>query len=133
MNDNYKQYDEIVGALMTNAIVEKERGGKYLLYDFHAENEMERLYFNVVALAADMNMAKFYVDAPLLTYLKLKLTRGRKQKNMRWLNPIQKSRLDDQFKTSAYIIADFVRESFNVDEELFKEINDTYYGWGEKR
>ena len=39
--------------------------------------------------------------------------------------------LDDEHKTSIYIIMDYIREQMNFDYSLYKEINDEYYGWVE--
>lgn len=50
----YAEYDNVVRTIMTNVLVERERCGKFLLYDFKGNNGAEKLYFNVTAVAADL-------------------------------------------------------------------------------
>ena len=44
--DKYRHYDEIVNTILTNILVERERCGKILLWDFNPIDHGDRLYFN---------------------------------------------------------------------------------------
>lgn len=129
MENKYKEYDEVINVVMTNILVERQRCGKYLLYDFQPDSDADRLYFNVTAVAADLNNEKIYLDMPLLSYLKFKKKRSKKRSNLRWFNWFQKKKLDDGFKTSPTVIMDFICTQLKLNYHLFKEINDEYYGW----
>ena len=127
----YAKYDNVVGTIMTNVLVERERCGKFLLYDFKGNNGAEKLYFNVAAVVADLRKEAIYIDMPLVGYFKFWLKRRKYRKNLRWFGPIRKRKLDNEHKTSVYILMDFIREQLNISEELYNDINDEYYGWVE--
>lgn len=127
----YKTYDKVVCTIMTNVLVERERCGKFLLYDFKGDNGAEKLYFNVAAVVADLRKEAIYIDMPLIGYIKFWLKRHKKRKNLRWFGLIRKRKLDNEHKTSVYILMDFIREQLNISEELYNEINNEYYGWVE--
>lgn len=131
MENNYRKYDEVIDIIMTNVLIERQRCGKYLLYDFNPDDDADRLYFNVTTVAADLNNEKIYVDMPLLSYIKFWKKRSKKRSNLRWFNWFQKKKLDDEFKTSPAVIMDFICEQLKLNYRLFKEINDEYYGWVE--
>jgi len=127
----YAEYDNVVGTIMTNVLVERERCGKFLLYDFKGNNGAEKLYFNVAAVVADLRKEAIYIDMPLVGYIKFWLKRRKYRKNLRWFGPIRKRKLDNEHKTSVYILMDFIREQLNISEELYNDINNEYYGWVE--
>ncbi len=129
MEDKYKQYDSVVNTIMTNILVERERCGKYILYDFRPSDDADKLYFNVAAIAADLNGEKIYLSMPLLDFIFFWKKRRKKRHNLRWLNPIQKKKLSNEDKTSVSIIMDFICVQLKLNYRLFKEINDEYYGW----
>ena len=129
MESKYIQYDNVVNTIMTNILVERERCGKYILYDFQPSNDADKLYFNVAAIAADLNKEKIYLGMPLLDFIFFWKKRRKKRHNLRWLNPIQKKKLSDEDKTSVSIIMDFICVQLKLNYRLFKEINDEYYGW----
>ena len=129
MENKYTQYDNVVNTVMTNILVERERCGKYILYDFQPSNDADKLYFNVAAIAADLNKEKIYLGMPLLDFFFFWKKRRKKRHNLRWLNPIQKKKLSDEDKTSVSIIMDFICVQLKLNYRLFKEINDEYYGW----
>ena len=129
MENKYIQYDNVVSTIMTNILVERERCGKYILYDFQPSNDADKLYFNVAAIAADLNGEKIYLGMPLLDFIFFWKKRRKKRHNLRWLNPIQKKKLSDEDKTSVSIIMDFICVQLKLNYRLFKEINDEYYGW----
>ena len=129
MENQYTQYDNVVKTVMTNILVERERCGKYILYDFQPSNDADKLYFNVAAIAADLNKEKIYLGMPLLDFIFFWKKRRKKRHNLRWLNPIQKKKLSDEDKTSVSIIMDFICVQLKLNYRLFKEINDEYYGW----
>ncbi len=129
MEDKYKQYDSVVNTIMTNILVERERCGKYILYDFRPSDDADKLYFNVAAIAADLNGEKIYLSMPLLDFIFFWKKRRKKRHNLRWLNPIQKKKLSNEDKTSVSIIMDFICVKLKLNYRLFKEINDEYYGW----
>lgn len=129
MESKYIQYDNVVNTIMTNVLVEHERCGKYILYDFQPSNDADKLYFNVAAIAADLNKEKIYLGMPLLDFIFFWKKRRKNRRNLRWLNPIQKKKLPAENKTSISIIMDFICEQLKLNYHLFKEINDEYYGW----
>lgn len=129
MESKYIQYDNVVNTIMTNILVERERCGKYILYDFRPSDDADKLYFNVAAIAADLNGEKIYLGMPLLDFIFFWKKRRKKRHNLRWLNPIQKKKLSDEDKTSIAIIMDFICVQLKLNYRLFKEINDEYYGW----
>lgn len=129
MESKYIQYDNVVNTIMTNILVERERCGKYILYDFRPSDDADKLYFNVAAIAADLNKEKIYLGMPLLDFIFFWKKRRKKRHNLRWLNPIQKKKLSDEDKTSVSIIMDFICVQLKLNYRLFKEINDEYYGW----
>lgn len=129
MENKYTQYDSVVSTIMTNILVERERCGKYILYDFRPSDDADKLYFNVATIAADLNKEKIYLGMPLLDFIFFWKKRRKKRHNLRWLNPIQKKKLSDEDKTSVSIIMDFICVQLKLNYRLFKEINDEYYGW----
>lgn len=129
MESKYIQYDNVINTIMTNVLVERERCGKYILYDFRPSDDADKLYFNVAAIAADLNGEKIYLGMPLLDFIFFWKKRRKKRHNLRWLNPIQKKKLSDEDKTSVSIIMDFICVQLKLNYRLFKEINDEYYGW----
>ena len=129
--EKYAHYDEIVNTIMTNILVERSRCGKYLLWDFNPTCDTDRLYFNIAAIAADLNREFIWLNMPFIDYIKFKWHRRKTRKNLRYFGPIRQRLLDDEYKTSIYMIMDFIREHYNTTHDKFKEINDEYYGWYE--
>lgn len=125
----YKHYDEIVGTILKNILVERERCGKILLWDFNPVDHGDRLYFNIAAIVADMNKEPIYLNMNLIDYLLFKWKRRKSRKNLRYFGPYHASKLDAEHKTSIYIIMEFVCRQMEFDYSLYKEINDEYYGW----
>ena len=125
------RYDEVVNAVLMNVLVERKRCGKILLWDFTPELPADRLYFNVAAIVADINKEPIYLNMPLFDYLKFKWKRRKSRKNLRYFGPNHAAKLDDEHKTSIYIIMDFIRETMDFDYSLYKDISDEYYGWVE--
>lgn len=129
MDNKFIEYDKVVNVIAQNVLVERQRCGKFLLYNFDQTQNEDRLYYNVMAVMADVKKEKLYIDMPFFQYVKFKLHRFRVRRNLRWFGPIQKKKLSDENKTSVYIIMDFIREQLNLTDNFFKEINDEYYGW----
>ena len=129
VEDKYTLYDSVVATVMTNVLVERERCGKFLLYDFRQDLDSDKLYFNITAIAADLRKEYIYLDMPFWDYLKFYFKRRKRRKNLKWFNPWLKRNLKDEYRTSATILMCFVAEQLEVPIELFKEINDAYYGW----
>lgn len=129
MDDKYAQYDKVVNTIMMNILVERERCGMFLLYDFNPKDNADILYYNVTTAAADMRKENIYLNMPLLDYIKFRKNRSKKRANLRWLNPILKRKLTDEQKTSIYLIMDFIKEQLNIDYSLYTEINNEYYRW----
>lgn len=127
IEDKYKEYDHIVSTIMTNVLIERERYGSFLLYDFNIDSDADILYYNITAIAADLRKENIYLDMPLKKYWKFKKNR-KNRKNLKWFSPFKKRKLEDEFKTSVIILMEFIREQLNFSYELFKEINDEYYG-----
>ena len=131
MDEKYTHYDSVVNIIMTNIMVERQRCGKYLLWDFNPVCDSDRLYFNIAAIIADLNREFIWLDMPLIDYIKMKWKRRKTRKNLRYFGPIRKYFLKDEYKTSIYMITDFICEQLNISHSLLKEINDEYYGWYE--
>lgn len=127
--DKYKQYDNIVQKVMINVLVEHERNDKYLLYEFDPTNDSNKLYFNVTTVVADLNRKQIYLDMPFFEYIKFKMKRKKKRTNIKWFGPFQKRKMLTENKVSVTDLMTYVSEQLNFDIELFKEINDEYYGW----
>ena len=125
-----KQYDEIVGTIMQNVIAEMNRSdGRIVLWDFQHNQDMDRLYYNIACIVADLYDKQIYLQMPLLQYLRFKYVH-RKRKNIHWISRKCKW-LKDENKTSIFIIMDFVRAHYGINRTLFKDINEEYYGWEE--
>lgn len=129
MEDKYSLYDSVVTTIMTNVLVERERCGKFLLYDFDPNLDLDRLYFNVAAIAADIRRENLYLHMPFWSYVKFRIKRWKKRMNLKWFSPSQAKELDDDHKTSVTILMYFIADQLNIPTDLFKEINDAYYGW----
>lgn len=129
MENKYELYDFVVSTVMTNVLVERQRCGKFLLYDFRPDIPMDRLYFNVAAIAADLEREKLYLHMPFWEYIKLRLKFKKKRTNLKWFSSWEERKLNDENKTSVGMIMHFISEQLDVLIDLFKEINDEYYGW----
>lgn len=122
-------YDEVVGTIMSNIIVERQRCGKIVLWDFQHTNDWDRLYFNVATIVADMNREPIYLQMPFFDYLKLKWKRRKKRKNLRYLSRWRAEDIPQENRTSIYIIMSFIAEFYSLPEDFFGKINKEYYGW----
>lgn len=126
-----KQYNEIVGSIINNVLAERQRCGKIILWDFQPDNDMDRLYFNVAAIVANMNREPMYLDMSLWKFLKMRIKRKKAGRNLYYLTKSTKKEIPVENKTSIYILMDFIREYHGISEETFKKINDEFYGWVE--
>lgn len=122
-------YDTVVGTIMSNVIVERQRCGKIILWDFQEDNDWDRLYFNVAAIVADMNRELIYLQMPFWEYVKMKWKRRKQRKNLRYLSRSRAENVPIENRTSIYIIMSFVAEFYNLPQSYFGEINKAYYGW----
>lgn len=122
-------YDEVVGTIMSNVIVERQRCKKIILWDFQEDNDWDRLYFNVAAIVADMNRELIYLQMPFWEYVKMKWKRRKQRKNLRYLSRSRAENIPYENKTSVYVLMDFIRNFYNLDKDCFGKINDEYYGW----
>jgi len=122
-------YDEVVGTIMSNVIVERQRCKKIILWDFQENNDWDRLYFNVAAIVADMNHEVMYLQMPLWKYVKMKWHRRKQRKNLRYLSRSRAEDIPYESRTSVYIIMDFIRNFYRLDKDYFGKINNEYYGW----
>ena len=96
MENKYELYDFVVSTVMTNVLVERERCGKFLLYDFKPELDMDKLYFNVAAIAADMSKEKLYLHMPFWDFIRFRMKFWRKRTNLRWFSPWAEKKLEDE-------------------------------------
>ena len=122
-------YDTVVGTIMSNVIVERQRCGKIILWDFQEDNDWDRLYFNVAAIVADMNNEVMYLQMPFWKYVKMKWKRRKQRKNLRYLSRSRAESVPCESRTSIYIIMSFIAEFYNLDKDYFGKINSEYYGW----
>ena len=123
------KYNQIVGTIMQNVLAERNIVNKIILWDFQESQSMDRLYFNVASIVADMGKERMYIQMPLFAYLKMKWRRRKTRKNLRWCGPLRARELPDEAKTSVYILMDYVREYYDESYEIFEKINDEFYGW----
>ena len=107
--EKFGRYDEIVNTILKNILVERERCGKILLWDFNPIDHGDRLYFNIAAIVADINKEPMYLNMPLFDYLKFKWKRRKSRKNLRYFGPNRAAKYYDDHKTSIYIIIDYIR------------------------
>lgn len=122
-------YDTVVGTIMSNVIVERQRCGKIILWDFQEDNDWDRLYFNVAAIVADMNREPIYLQMPFWKYVKMKWKRHKQRKNLRYLSRSRAENIPYESRTSVYILMDFIRNFYDLDKDYFGKINSEYYGW----
>ena len=123
------KYNQIVGTIMQNVFAERNVANKIVLWDFQESQPMDRLYFNVASIVADMGKERMYLQMPFIDYLKLKWQFRKKRKNLRWCSPIMTRELPDESKTSLYIIMSFIAEYYNIDMKVFEDIQKEFYGW----
>lgn len=134
MTENFEQgkiyqYDNIVQTIMTNVLIEHARLGGFVLKDFKPTNGAQKLYFNVTAVVADLSKEPIYLDMPLLSYLKLRLKFGKKRRNLLHFTSRYKNEIDIVEAISVQEMMDFVCKELSLDEKIFEEINNEYYGW----
>jgi len=125
------KYNRIVGTILQNVLAERNITDKIILWDFQESQSMDRLYFNVASIVADMGKERMYLQMPFFTYLKMKWKRRKTRKNLRWCGPLRARQLPNEAKTSVYILMDYVREYYNVSYDTFEKINNEFYGWVE--
>lgn len=127
--DTNKQYDEIVRTIMQNVLAERNIANRIVLWDFQEEQAMDKLYFNVASIIADIYKENIYLQMPLIPYLKMKWRRRKGRKNLRWIGHFRANQLPEDAKTSVFILMDYVREYYDLPYEIFEDINNEYYGW----
>lgn len=123
----YKIYNNVVSTIMTNILIERERNGFFLLYNFNPNNEEDKLYFNITAIAADLRKENIFLNISLFNFLKFKFTH-RKRKNLKWFSLFKNRKLNDEFKIDISTLMNFISEQLNISSELFEMINKEYYG-----
>ena len=124
--ENNKLYDQIVGTIIQNVLAESNRAdGKIVLWDFQAEEPMDRLYYHVACMAADLFDKPIYLEMQFFDYLKFKI-KNKKRKNLHWVWRKHTS-LPDECKTSIFFILEHVSNYYEVPIEIFEEINKEYY------
>ena len=55
-----------IGTILKNILVERERCGKILLWDFNPVDHGDRLYFNIATIVADLNREPIYLNMHLI-------------------------------------------------------------------
>ena len=123
------RYNQIVGTIMQNVLVERCTTKKIILWDFQESQPMDRLYFNVASIIADMCKECMYIQMPFFAYLKMKWRRRKTRKNLRWCGPLMSKKLPNEAKTSVYLIMSFVAEYYDIDMKVFEDIQKEFYGW----
>ena len=123
------KYNQIVGTIMQNVFAERNIANKIILWDFQESQSIDRLYFNVASIVADMGKERMYLQMPFFTYLKMKWRRRKTRKNLRWCGPLRAHKLPNEAKTSIYLIMSFIAEYYNINIKVFEEINNEFYGW----
>lgn len=121
-----KQYDEIVAKLMQNILAEANLAdGKIVLWDFQPTNTLDRLYYHVACIVADLFEKDIYLEMSFWEYLRFK-RKNKNRKNLHWVWR-KHTKLPDECKTSIYIIVECVREYFKVPITIFDDILKEYY------
>jgi hypothetical protein len=121
-----KQYDEIVAKLMQNILAEANLAdGKIVLWDFQPTNTLDRLYYHVACIVADLFEKDIYLEMSFWEYLRFKY-KNKNRKNLHWVWR-KHTKLPDECKTSIYIIVECVREYFKVPITIFDDILKEYY------
>ena len=124
-----KQYDEIIAKLMQNILAEANRAdGKIVLWDFQPTNTLDRLYYHVACIVADLFEKDIYLEMSFWEYLRFK-HKNKNRKNLHWVWR-KHTKLPDECKTSIYIIVECVREYFKVPITIFDDILKEYYEAG---
>jgi hypothetical protein len=119
-------YDKIVGTIMQNVIAESNRAdGKVILWDFHPVYAIDRLYYYVACMVADIYKEEMYLEMSLFDYLKFKW-KNKKRKNLHWVWRKHTS-IPTDCRTSVYILMDFIREYYDIPITIFDNIVKEYY------
>lgn len=117
--------DLVIASILTNIQVEAHRfDDKIALRDFDQTNPNHQLYFNVAFIFSSMSGTPIYLDMPLFSYLKFKLTHWKWHKILR---RILKDDLDGRVLDINEIM-NFVRQSFQIEKGEFEKINEKVYG-----
>ena len=123
-----KQYDEIVRTIMQNVVNQSTyTDGKVVLWDFQQNCDADKLYYNVACIVADLFNEQIYIQMPFFQFLKLKY-KQRKRKNIHWIDR-KTNKINAMGKTSVYIIMNYIKDYYQIDEQKFADINNEYYGW----
>ena len=123
-----KEYDEIVSKIVQNVLNQSTyTNNTIILWDFQQSASMDRLYYNVACIVADLTDKQLYIQMPFFEYLRFKFKR-RQRKNLHWVSRYAKW-VNPEGKTSVYIIMDYIREYYGIEMDAFEEINNAYYGW----
>lgn len=125
----YNEYDSIIQTIATNIMIERERSGNYIISNFNPQYDSHKLFFNVTAVLADLNHEKIYLDMSLLDYLKFRIKRSKKRSNLRWFGSFKKKKLKDRDLVDTSKLMLFIATSLNINVDLFRKINNEYYGW----
>lgn len=121
-----KEYDQIVGTIFQNVLAESNMAkNKVVLWDFHPVNSIDRLYYHVACLVSDIYNKDMYLEMKFFDYLKFKW-KNRKRKNLHWVWRKHTS-LPVSYRTSVYIIMDYVRKYYDIPIETFDDILKEYY------
>lgn len=125
-----QEYDKIVQTIITNILIEKNRLGNYIIYKFNPNNNTHRLFFNVTAVAADLNRQPIFLDMSLWNYLRFRIKFRRRRRNLRWFGWRRR-----QYKSGEIVsvqeLMNFISKEFDIDEKIYNNINNEYYGWVE--
>ena len=113
--DTNKQYDEIVRTIMQNVLAERNIANRIVLWDFQEEQAMDKLYFNVASIIADIYKENIYLQMPLIPYLKMKWRRRKGRKNLRWIGHFRANQLPEDAKKDIY---DIIHGRKNLIKEL---------------
>ena len=121
-----KTYDQIVATIMQNVLAESNRAnGKIVLWDFHPVNAVDRLYYHVACIVADIYNKDVYLEMKLFEYLKFRF-KNRKRKNIHWIWRTHTS-LPEECKTSVFILMEFVRNYYDIPMSTYEDILKEYY------
>lgn len=121
-----KLYDEIVGKILQNVLIEEARCGKIVIWDFRPKYVNDRLYYHISLIdSAIHGDAPVYLDMGFFSYLKFKFTHRKTRVIKRLKRKDVKELLDKRI--SSGLIVEFVKDFYKVDDNVMEDILEKYY------
>ena len=126
--ERYQLIDQIISAVMSNVLAEKQRNDKIILYHFDINNNIHRLYFNAALIIGSISNEPIYIECSLWNYIRLKIKKWSFRKQIKHISAKKAMELR-RAAVSIDMLMDYVQESFGLSKEEMDKINDQVYGW----